>query len=77
MFYGRLADALGPELDLDAPSGCSVGELRSRIAAEHPDAAEAVGNKRVRACIGDTIVLDDRVVAPGERVEFLPPVSGG
>ena len=77
LFYGRLAEAIGPELELDAPAGSSVAELRERLAANHPAAREALRSTRARACVGDKLVGDDFVVSPSEAVEFLPPVSGG
>lgn len=77
LFYGRLADLLGPQLDLAAPRDSSVAEIRERIAATHPHAAQALRNRRVRACIGDSFVPDSHRVTPGDQVEFLSPVSGG
>ena len=76
-FYGRLAEAVGPELDIETPSGCSIEELRNKVIAEHPQAAETLRNKRARACVGDAIVHDSYVVGAADRVEFLPPVSSG
>ncbi|MFP5330602.1 MAG: MoaD/ThiS family protein [Alphaproteobacteria bacterium] len=75
-FYGRLAERFGRHVELDIQSECSVAELRRRLAADFPGFADVPG-KRVRACIGDTIVADTHLVRPGETVEFLPPVSGG
>lgn len=77
LFYGRLADALGRELEVQPSDDLTIGELRTRIVAEHPQAAEALSNRRVRACIGNSFVADDQLIAPGDKVEFLPPVSGG
>ena len=77
LFYGRLAEIMGREVDLPASPSCSIAQLRERIAAENPDAAEPLLNKRVRACIGDSIVTENRLVGHGEQVEFFPPVSGG
>jgi molybdopterin converting factor small subunit len=76
-FYGRLAEAVGPELDIHAPPGCSIEELRNKVIAVHPQAEEALRNKRARACVDDTIVHDSYVLGAADRVEFLPPVSGG
>jgi molybdopterin converting factor small subunit len=73
-FYGRLADAIGPEIDL-AAAGISVGEVRRMVAAEHSAASAALG--RSSALIGDCAVGDDRVVGEADQLEFLPPVSGG
>ena len=73
-FYGRLADAIAPEIEL-AAAGCSVGALRSRIAADFP-AADAMLS-RARACVGDRLVGDEQSIGDADTVEFLPPVSGG
>ena len=77
LFYGRLSDLLGRELDVSMPQGGSVAELRDRIAQQHPDAATALRNTRARACIDDALVSESHCVAPGTQVEFFPPVSGG
>ena len=74
-FYGRLADAIGPEIELPGASGCSVADLRERLAASHAAAAGAL--ERSRALIGGSFVSDERKLADAELVEFLPPVSGG
>jgi len=76
-FYGRLSDALGHEMEVDLPGSCSVADLRNLLAELRPEAAAALGSKRVRACVGDSIVLDSHVVGPADEVEFIPPVSGG
>jgi sulfur-carrier protein len=77
LFYGRLAEAIGAELDVDAPPGSSIGQLRDTLVRGHPEAAEALVGKRARACVNDAIVHDGFVPGTGDRVEFLPPVSGG
>ncbi|HEX6071499.1 MAG TPA: MoaD/ThiS family protein [Sphingomicrobium sp.] len=75
--YGKLADVLGPERDVGIDAPCTVAELRAHLAAECPQAAEPLANRRVLACVSDTIVPDSHVVAPGETIELLAPVSGG
>lgn len=77
LFYGRLAEAIGPELEMDALPGSSVAELRDRLIAEHPDAGAVLRSRRARTCVGDTLVHDDYRLAAGDTLEFLPPVSGG
>jgi molybdopterin converting factor small subunit len=76
-FYGRLAEAIAPELEINAPQGCSVSELRDRVAAEHPQAGDVLRSRRARTCVGDRLVNEDYSLAAGETLEFLPPVSGG
>lgn len=77
LFHGRLADLFERDLEIATPRGCSIGDLRTRIAAQYPHAADALCNSRVRACVGDSIVHDNHRIAPGDQVEFLAPVSGG
>lgn len=77
LFYGRLAEAIGPELEIDAPPGCSVAELRDRLVAEHPQAEQPLRSRKALACVGDALVRDSYVLKAADRVEFLPPVSGG
>lgn len=76
-FYGRLAAAVGERVDMEVSTGRSIGELREALAKRYPEIAEQLRSRRVRACIGDSIVQETHVVAPGERIEFFPPVSGG
>ena len=76
-FYGRLADAIGRELEIEIPLGCSIGQLRERLVAEHPDAEQPLRNIRSRACVDDVLVQDAFVFDVVNRIEFFPPVSGG
>ena len=75
--YGKLADLLGRERDVHINVPCTVAELRAHLAAIYPNAAEPLASKRVLACVGDTIVPDNHVLAGSEPVELLAPVSGG
>jgi molybdopterin converting factor small subunit len=77
LFRGRLAEAIGPELHLDALPGCSVAELRERLIADHPEAEQPLRSRRALACVDDTLVQDTYVLQAADTIEFLPPVSGG
>jgi molybdopterin converting factor small subunit len=74
-FYGRLADVLGSDLEVDLDE-CSVAEVRKRLIGDYPQASHALG-ARVRACVNDRFVSDNDIVATGSTVEFLPVISGG
>ncbi len=76
-FYGKLADLFGSEREVAVGAPCTVAELRDRLIAELPQAAIALHQKRVRACIGDAVAQDTDVVREGGVLEFLAPVSGG
>ena len=74
-FYGRLADAIGQEAEVNADGATCVGHIRRLLLADHPGAADTLS--RARACLGNMLVDDGESVTADDRVEFLPPVSGG
>jgi molybdopterin converting factor small subunit len=76
-FFGKLRDALGDERAVAAESGETVAGLRIRLAGLHPEAAPDLLSPSVRACVADSIVGEDFELGGHERVEFLPPLSGG
>ena len=76
-FYGKLADWFGSEREVAVDAPCTVGDLRQKLASDHPQGAEALRNRRVRACIGDEIAQDGDIIPEGRVLEFLAPVSGG
>jgi molybdopterin converting factor small subunit len=76
-FFGRLKEALGDERELGARDGETVAKLRDRLAGLHPEAARDLLSLRVRVCVGDRIVGEDFLLGGYERIEFLPPLSGG
>lgn len=76
-FFGRLRDSLGDEREVAAEAGETVARLRIRLAGLYPQAADDLLSPRVRACVADAIVGEDFLVGGRERVEFLPPLSGG
>lgn len=76
-FYGKLASAISPQLDVVMESPCSVGALRRHLVATYPDVADALSDERVKALVGETLVGDDHALSTQAEVEFLAPVSGG
>jgi molybdopterin converting factor small subunit len=77
LFYGRLADAIGREVELDDAEGLPIARIRERLANEYPAAASVLTGGRSRAYVDGALVRDDYQAGPSELVEFLPPVSGG
>lgn len=77
LFYGRLAEAIGPELELDVQGASSIAAIRERLATEHPAASQTLRNSRALSCVDGMVVRDDHRVAADQQVEFLPPLSGG
>jgi len=69
-FYGKLAELIGREVDIDLPAGgVTIAALRARFSG--------LDRATVRACVNDETVGEDHVVRPGDRIDFLPPLSGG
>ena len=69
-FYGRLAERFGRETEVELPEhGTTVAALRARF--EGLDAAT------VRALVNDSTAAEDAPVTAADRVDFLPPLSGG
>jgi molybdopterin converting factor small subunit len=77
LFYGRLAEAIGAEAVVDVPDDCSVAHIREQLAIEYPGAASVLASPRALTCVDGTLVRDDYLVRANDRIEFLPPVSGG
>ena len=76
--FGRLAESIGREIDLELmPADRSVADVRRRLADLYPDSAGDFGSRTVRACVDEAIVPDSHPIGPGQKLEFLPPLSGG
>lgn len=77
LFYGRLAESIASQVEVNVLPGGTVAKLREQLIAAYPQAQDVLRSRRSRACIRDTLVNDDHVLEAAEMVEFLPPVSGG
>ena len=75
--YGKLGEAIGREIACDELVGCTIAQARRALAERHPQVAPDLLSPRVRACIDNAIVGEEAIIAPGDAVALLPPVSGG
>jgi len=75
--YGKLAAALGNEVEVAVGDGCTITDLRRAVAAAHPGERDALLSCGTRACVDDVIVSESHLLRSTDRVELLPPVSGG
>jgi molybdopterin converting factor small subunit len=74
LFFGRLGDTIGREIDFDLPAGgCTVAELRAALAKLYGGLAA----ESVRACIDHEIAPETALVLPSHEIAFIPPLSGG
>ena len=75
-FYGRIQQVFGGPAEAAIPDGgMSVAALRHHLCKHYQ--TDAILEPAVRAAVNDEIVTDDQTLFPGDRVEFLSPVSGG
>lgn len=64
-----------PRRVLTVAAGATVARLRADLVADDPGVADAL---RVALAVIDGAQVDDaRPLAPGDRVAFLLPISGG
>ncbi|WP_114953286.1 MoaD/ThiS family protein [Sphingosinicella terrae] len=76
LFFGRLGETIGRELDLTPPPSVNtVGALRRLLAERHPDAD--LNGPRLRVCVDDSVAGDEDPIDDASEIAFLPPLSGG
>ncbi len=74
--FGGLADRVGGRrLTVELEPGATVADLRTQLAAEHPQLAEAL--PRTSVAVELEVAGDDRSIGPDDEVALLPPVAGG
>ena len=78
IFFGKLAERIERTLTVELPEkALLVRDLRDVLADRFPHARADLLMPSLRACIDDEIVPDSHPLQGADRVEFLPPVSGG
>ena len=74
--FARLRDIAGTaEIVQELPAGATAARLWDTLAAEHTDLKEY--RDAVSAAVNEEYAKMDTVLADGDEVAFLPPVSGG
>ncbi len=62
-------------MELDLPEGATVGQLRSRLAAEIPQLAGLI--EHVTFAVNAHYASDASPIPAGAEIACIPPVSGG
>jgi molybdopterin synthase sulfur carrier subunit len=76
--FGRIADPYGRSISVAIPArGCTLNELRARIARQVDGAGHALADPCIRVAIDQVIAVGDAWVSPGQEVAFLSAFSGG
>jgi sulfur-carrier protein len=74
--FARLREIVGSgELVRDVPDGSTLAGVWDTLAGEFPDIAPYRGS--ISGAVNADYARLDVLVAPGDEIAFLPPVSGG
>jgi len=76
LLFATLRDRAGARsLELDLPSGTTVGGLKVKVASDFPKLRESMST--VLIALNREYAFDEAVVPEGAEVAMFPPVSGG
>jgi molybdenum cofactor cytidylyltransferase len=64
-----------PELELELPAECTVGDLRAALRNRLPELGPIWTGALI--AVNEEYAGDDAMIAPGSQVAVIPPVSGG
>lgn len=74
-YFGPARDAAGTPFEkLDTVEGATVCDVAGLIAERHPRLGATAG---VRLAVNRSYAAPDRVLADGDEIAVIPPVSGG
>lgn len=62
-------------LDRELPAGCTVGRLKTDLAAEFPSLSTLLRHSMI--AVGREYAVDDDALHDGDEIAVIPPVSGG
>ncbi|MCU0509706.1 MAG: molybdopterin converting factor subunit 1 [Anaerolineae bacterium] len=75
-FFAGLRELMGAnELRLDLPDGADVAAVLARLEADYPQVR--LKNRRFTVAVNRAFARPDQVLAEGDEVALIPPVSGG
>lgn len=76
LFFARARDLAEAEvIDLEAPTGFTVADLRRRLVENHPALAEIL--PRCMIAVNEEFAADKDPIPANAEVACIPPVSGG
>ena len=73
--YASVKEMLGESFEIEVDDGCTVEELKKKIAARNPKTAEMINI--CRFAVNESIVNDKTLIKEDEHVHIIPPSSGG
>jgi len=76
LYFGIVRERIGvAEEAVDLASGTTVAGLAGILSARHGDLAAGV--EKIRMAVNLEYVDSSHVLAPGDEIAVIPPVSGG
>jgi molybdopterin synthase catalytic subunit len=75
LYFAAARDAAKVARELIDPAPATVGALRARLVALHPELAAVL--PRCRLAVAQAFAADDAPLADGAEVAIIPPVAGG
>ncbi|HEY1910070.1 MAG TPA: molybdopterin converting factor subunit 1 [Vicinamibacterales bacterium] len=74
--FARLRDIAGAsELTREAVAGATIGDVWRQLATDFPELARY--ERSISSAVNADYARMDHLIADGDEVAFLPPVSGG
>ncbi|MFJ7639636.1 molybdopterin converting factor subunit 1 [Peribacillus sp. NPDC097264] len=73
LLFAQLKDEMGKETISIEGNGLSVAQLKEKIRAEF----HLEGLDTVMTAVNEEFAGDEVIVADGDTIAFIPPVSGG
>jgi molybdopterin synthase catalytic subunit len=73
--FGRLRELLAPELSVELTAPATVADLWRSLREQYP--ALAPYDRAVAIAVNQSFASSSTLLAPGDEVALLPPVSGG
>jgi molybdopterin converting factor subunit 1 len=64
-----------PEVVMDVPSGATAGDAAQRLGEKFPELTSFL--PRIAFAVNQTYAKADAVLAEGDELALIPPVSGG
>jgi molybdopterin synthase sulfur carrier subunit len=73
--YASIKELLGESFEIEVKNGCTIEELKKKIAVMNPEAAELMNI--CRFAVNESIVNEKTEIKEYEHVHIIPPASGG
>ncbi len=75
LFAGARELARAEMVTIDLPAGATVADVRTALARAKPILTRLLGRSAI--ALNHDFADDDHILAPGDELAVIPPVSGG